>query len=344
MSFGVLSLAAVIGLLILSSPGVRATDVAGVAVEVPTPVTTPSPVEPDATSSPTPTPTPTASPTETGAVVPTPIDSVTPATPPTESASPVPTASPTAIPSPTPTPTSVPIPAVPPAIATSTISLTTLLIAVGVLLASAILVWWLMRSRRAAETPRAAFETAEVVPAPVVLDSMAVMGTAMIDSGYPVGLVRDALEDLATASGRPTVEAVVFPTSILVSSSDQRRGADPSRVGGRFVLSPVPGRHGGPDRRRRTYPTAGRRVGQATYPGRCRAPDAVHATAADRRIRGSLSRAQCAARRLGLGSLARGALGTRCRSRPLADREAVVQFPGAGHRRGVNSALRWSCS
>ena len=220
MSIGLLSLAAVIGMLLLSPPGMSEADVAGSAPGVPTPVATTAPVEPDATSSPTPTPTPTPSPTETGTVVPAPIDSVTPATPPTESASPVPTASPTAIPSPTPTPTSVPIPAVPPAIATSTISLTTLLIAVGVLLASAILVWWLMRSRRAAEAPRAAFEIAEVVPVPVVLDSMAVMGTAMIDSGYPVGLVRDALEDLAAASGRPTVEAVVFPTSILVSSAD----------------------------------------------------------------------------------------------------------------------------
>lgn len=49
---------------------------------------------------------------------------------------------------------------------------------------------------------------------------MAVLGTAMIDSGYPVGLVRDALGDLAAMSGRPTVEAVVFPTSIFVSAAD----------------------------------------------------------------------------------------------------------------------------
>ncbi len=49
---------------------------------------------------------------------------------------------------------------------------------------------------------------------------MAAMGTAMIDSGYPVGLVHEALRDLATASGRPTIQAIVFPTSILVSSAE----------------------------------------------------------------------------------------------------------------------------
>ena len=40
-----------------------------------------------------------------------------------------------------------PVPAVPPAITTSTIALPTLLIAVGVLLAAGLFVWWLMRSR-----------------------------------------------------------------------------------------------------------------------------------------------------------------------------------------------------
>ena len=42
----------------------------------------------------------------------------------------------------------------------------------------------------------------------------------MIDSGYPVGFVRDALDDMATANGASTVQAIVFPTSILVSSAD----------------------------------------------------------------------------------------------------------------------------
>jgi uncharacterized membrane protein YjjP (DUF1212 family) len=114
-----------------------------------------------------------------------------------------------------------PVPAVPPAITTSTISLPTLFIAIGVLLAAGLFVWSLMRRRPAPARQRGpAVVTTETVPVPVVLDSMAALGTAMIDSGYPVGLVRDALEDLAAASGRPTAEAIVFPTSILVSSAE----------------------------------------------------------------------------------------------------------------------------
>ena len=113
------------------------------------------------------------------------------------------------------------MPAVPPAIATSTTTLPTLLIAVGVLLAAGLFIWSLMR-RRPAPAPAigAATVTTETVSGPVVLDSMAALGTAMIDSGYPVGLVREALEDLASANGMPTVQAIVFPTSILVSSSE----------------------------------------------------------------------------------------------------------------------------
>lgn len=119
-----------------------------------------------------------------------------------------------------------PAPAVPPAITTSTISLPTLLIAIGVLVGGGLLVWSLMRSRpaRAPAHPTSSgpdtTPAPALAPAPVVLDAMAMLGTAMIDSGYPVGLVRDALEDLAAASGRPTIQAIVFPTSILVSSAD----------------------------------------------------------------------------------------------------------------------------
>jgi uncharacterized membrane protein YjjP (DUF1212 family) len=90
-----------------------------------------------------------------------------------------------------------------------------------VLLASGLLVWWLMRNRPGQEAaPLRASGTEDTVPDAVVVDSMAVLGTAMIDSGYPVGNVHIALQDLAKASGRPAVQAVVFPTSILVSSAD----------------------------------------------------------------------------------------------------------------------------
>ena len=215
------SVAVVVGILIVSVPAVAAGASAGAGAlrEAETPVATTAPVEPTPTTSSTPDATP--SPTETGAATPTPVSSATPDITPTETASPEPTASPTETASPTPTVTETPLPAVPPAIAASSISLTTLLIAVGVLLASAVLVWWLMRNRPARAPARLpAAGSAEAVPAAVVVDSMAVLGTAMIDSGYSVGNVHDALRDLAVASGRPTVQTVVFPTSILVSSAD----------------------------------------------------------------------------------------------------------------------------
>jgi uncharacterized membrane protein YjjP (DUF1212 family) len=182
---------------------------------------TTAPVAPAETADPADTPTPeptepglsTPTPTVTPSAEPTPEDSATP------SPTPTPTPSETSTPSPTPTVTTVP--AVPPAVTTSTISLTTVLIAVGVLVAAGLFVWALVRRRAAAPPPlESPTPAAQAVPAPVVLDSMAALGTAMIDSGYPVGLVRDALEDLAAANGRPTAEAIVFPTSILVSSAD----------------------------------------------------------------------------------------------------------------------------
>jgi len=88
------------------------------------------------------------------------------------------------------------------------------LVAAGVLL--------LLLARR--EPPRDGFDSvaspAGTESAPVVLDAMASLGTAMIDSGYPVGQVRSALDDMAKVNGLTSAEAVVFPTSILVSSGD----------------------------------------------------------------------------------------------------------------------------
>lgn len=182
------------------------------------------PVAPAETPDPNDTATP--EPTESGVPIPTPTATATaaptPSPTPDESAEPSPSATPTpsSTPTPSPTPTAV-VPAVPPAVATSTISLATVLIAVGVLVAAGLFVWSLVRRRPAPALPQdSPAITTQALPAPVVLDSMAALGTAMIDSGYPVGLVRDALEDLAAANGRPAAQAIVFPTSILVSSAD----------------------------------------------------------------------------------------------------------------------------
>jgi uncharacterized membrane protein YjjP (DUF1212 family) len=185
---------------------------------VSTPAESSAPEEPAESTGPTPSPSETATatptPTRSATLEPTPAGTASPE--PMETESPEPTASPT------PTVEVTPVPAVPPAITTSTISVPTLTLAIGVLLAAGLFVWWLMRRRPALDNqPPATPIPTQSVPVPVVLDSMAALGTAMIDSGYPVGLVRDALADLATASGRPTVQAIVFPTSILVSSSER---------------------------------------------------------------------------------------------------------------------------
>jgi uncharacterized membrane protein YjjP (DUF1212 family) len=212
---------ALIGVLLLTPPVSAMAAERWLPVSAAAPEATTVPVEPEQTASATPTPTP--SPTETDVVTPSPVNSPTPHVTPTETATPEPTATPTATASPTPTTTATPLPAVPPAIATSSVSVPTLLIAIAVLLASALLVWWLARSRPARDPDRVpAPGASETVPAPVVVDSMAVLGTAMIDSGYPVGNIHEALKDLAGASGRPAVQAVVFPTSILVSSADEQ--------------------------------------------------------------------------------------------------------------------------
>ncbi len=216
---GLVGVAVVFGSLVLSVPAAAAVPSAEAAgsevVSAPEATTAPN--------DPTETPSPTPEPTDTGAATPTPTSSASAHPTPTESETPTPSPSPTAShpPSPTPSTTVAPVPAVPPAITTSTVSLPTLLIAIGVLVAAGLFVWSLMRGRPAPTAPRRiAVPTTDEVPAATVLQSMASLGTAMIDSGYPVGLVRDALEDLAAANGRPTAQAIVFPTSILVSSVD----------------------------------------------------------------------------------------------------------------------------
>ncbi|GAA3641817.1 hypothetical protein GCM10022200_26980 [Microbacterium awajiense] len=178
----------------------------GLTTSAPDPeASTPAPLAP--TESPEPTPTPTAEPTPE----PTPTEAT---------AEPTPTADPDPTPTPTPATTVAPIP---PAVTTSTVGLPTLLIAGAVLAAGAVLVGLLLRRQRTTTepTPTAAVTPpANETPA-IVLESMAGLGTAMIDSGYPVGLVRGTLEEMAAANGLPAASAVVFPTSILVSSSEE---------------------------------------------------------------------------------------------------------------------------
>ncbi|MET0716550.1 MAG: threonine/serine exporter family protein [Mycetocola sp.] len=208
--------ATVMGILILSvPPGMAALTGAVVQPGASVPAATISPDESDETPSPTPTPTDTATPSPTSPASPVPTS--------TEKASPTPTPTSTSPPGPSPTPTvtETPVPAIPPAIATSSIPLPTLLIAIAVLIGGGLIVWGLIRRGGPRVPSQEEPVGPDAVPSPVVLDSMAALGTAMIDSGYPVGLVREALEDLAAANGKPAIQAIVFPTSILVSSDDR---------------------------------------------------------------------------------------------------------------------------
>lgn len=59
------------------------------------------------------------------------------------------------------------------------------------------------------------------MPSPGVLAALTGAGEAMIDSGYPVPVVRSALEDIARANDAPDAEIVVFPTALLVTLSSE---------------------------------------------------------------------------------------------------------------------------
>ncbi|MBH0131300.1 threonine/serine exporter ThrE family protein [Salinibacterium sp. NK8237] len=173
------------------------------------PETPPATITPSPTSTLDPIPTPTS--LSTSIPTPTPV--------PSETATPTPSATPTPAETPVDEVEIVPLPATPPSVATSTVSLTSLLIAIAVLAASLFVLWLALRRHSHPEhtaAPAAPLRDRNT-SAGVVLDSMADVGEAMIDSGYPVSMVRSAVQDVATANGYPSAEVIVFPTAILVS-------------------------------------------------------------------------------------------------------------------------------
>ncbi|MBH0110530.1 threonine/serine exporter family protein [Salinibacterium sp. NG22] len=173
------------------------------------PETPPATITPSPTSTLDPLPTPTAP--STSIPTPTPV--------PSETATPTPSVTPTPVETPVDEVEVVPLPATPPSVATSTVSLTSLLIAIAVLAASLFVLWLALRRRSLPEhtaAPAAPLRDRNT-SAGVVLDSLADVGEAMIDSGYPVSMVRSAVQDVATANGYPSAEVIVFPTAILVS-------------------------------------------------------------------------------------------------------------------------------
>ncbi|MEV8268292.1 threonine/serine exporter family protein [Microbacterium sp. NPDC076911] len=172
-----------------------------------------------------PDPTPTVLETPTPVVTPTPTATAEPTPTATATAEPTPTATPTASPTPTATPAPAVVPAVPPSVATSTTSWLTVLIAVGVLAAALIIFIVLVRrTPRLAPTAFVAMDSeTKDESATVVVDAMAAMGQAMVDSGYSVGMVRTAIVEIAAVNGHPEAEVIVLPTALMLTLDDDGR-------------------------------------------------------------------------------------------------------------------------
>jgi uncharacterized membrane protein YjjP (DUF1212 family)/uncharacterized membrane protein YjjB (DUF3815 family) len=144
--------------------------------------------------------------------------------PPTTSARPEPSTREPTTPSPT-TTTAPPAattpperPAAPPAVAQSGISPTTILLAVAALLIASLVLYLVHRAGGRSGPPAAAPGAARHAATPESLTLLLVeLGEAMIDAGYPVHDVQEALHRVAEANGIPDGEVIVLPTALFVS-------------------------------------------------------------------------------------------------------------------------------
>ena len=181
----------------------------------------PTPGSPNPTpGSPSPTPdgtspvlTPLASPSATTAASLTPTE----ASPATPSEPPAPDASPTSAPTQTQSPPSQ-RPATPPASSAGTVPLSSVLIALAVLVASLVLLRLARKGEGQAGQPEAAPPRSGTEPATDVLVLLASAGEALIDSGFDVDDVDANLEAIARAYGMADTEIIALPTALLVSS------------------------------------------------------------------------------------------------------------------------------
>lgn len=194
--------------------GVAATRIGTTRPQIPTPVST-------APASPTPTPSTDPSTDEPEPPAPTETAPPTPEPTPTEEETP-----PTEEPAPedtTPEEPSTPeIAPIEPAYADTDVEPVSWIIAIAVLLVGTAVLFMIHR-----RVPRRRWD--DVVSSPVapqlraepavVLGALESSGEAMIDAGYSVMSVTDALVDIATVNGYPTAEIVVFPTALFISAS-----------------------------------------------------------------------------------------------------------------------------
>ena len=199
-----LALTMTVGIAAAAAPTPSPHDTSSAADSTPTaPPSSPS----EQPSSPRPTRTPTGSPT-------TPTGSPTAPASSSTAATPTPTPS---TPTPTPSRTATPTvrPATPPASTSSDVPVWSIVIAL-VVLAAAIPV--LIRLSR---TPDERYESETTIRPDTegaALTLMSEAGEAMIDSGYDVESVQQAMGDIAFANGLRHAESIALPTVILVSA------------------------------------------------------------------------------------------------------------------------------
>ena len=182
--------------------------------------------------------TPQATPTATTA------ESLTPtgAPPSTPSEPPTPGGSPTSAPA---QPESPPPqrPATPPASSTGAVPLSSVLIALAVLvLVSLVLLRLARKGEGQVAQPEAAPPRSGTEPATDVLVLLASAGEALIDSGFDVDDVDTNLEEIARAYGMADTEIIALPTALLVSSGTGGRLRTRAVTSGRRRLRLAPDR------------------------------------------------------------------------------------------------------
>lgn len=169
---------------------------------------------------------PTADPENTSEVSPSPAPEPSSSgvpTPSTEPSEPTPTAEPApggVLPTSAPTPARRP--ETPPALASSKISSGTIWLAGAALLLGGIILAFVSRQGRRLsadgnEPTGRAIEKARPANEKDTLELLVALGEAMVDSSYPVNVVRRTLRQTAEANGVLSVEPLVFPTALMVS-------------------------------------------------------------------------------------------------------------------------------
>lgn len=112
------------------------------------------------------------------------------------------------------------VPGLPPVVSSSDTSWLSIGIAVAAILISLAIAALIVRRRPAPAASIPFRQDQNLASSDELLGALTTVGETMIDSGYPVTMVKAALEDLALVNDAPDAEVVVFPTALLVSVPD----------------------------------------------------------------------------------------------------------------------------